>query len=175
MCSTGKMPKKLLFFCNLSAGHFNVPISLAKTILRLYGDEYEMWFLVNKEFKKLVEKKVEKAKFLLYSIRPDSEENEEESKQHTIEMFGTFGDKWSETDRVKFVRNGGHTYVDCYEDAMRIYPYVSELIKNLKPELILIDTLMTFPTAINLGIPYVNILSTSPTYMGSFQFHFKKL
>lgn len=153
--------KKLLFFCNLSAGHFNVPVSLAKTILRLYGDRYEMWFLVNEEFKRMIEKKVEKAKFLIYSP-----ENEEESKQQTIEFFSAFGEKWAETDRVAFVLNGGHTYRGLYEDCMRIYPRVTELIKQLKPDLILIDTIITFPTGINLGIPYVCILSAAPTYMG---------
>lgn len=163
------MPKKLLFFCDLSAGHFNVATNLAKTILRLYGDKYETWFLVNKEFQKFVEKRVENAKFLLYSRRPDKpESNEEESKQHTIDMFGTWGKTWMEQDRVKFVHNGGHSYVDCYEDSIKIYPMINELIKGLKPDVILVDSLMTIPTGTNLGIPYVVILSASPTFIGSF-------
>ena len=41
------MTKKLLFFCKLSSGHLNVAISISKTILRLYGDKYEIWFLAN--------------------------------------------------------------------------------------------------------------------------------
>lgn len=174
------MPKKLLFFCELSAGHFNVAINLAKTILRLYGDQYETWFLVDKEFKKVVEKKVEKAKFLLYSRHPDkpeSEQSEEESKQHTIEMFSTWGVKWMEQDRVKFVHNGGHSYEDLIEDSIKIYPMITKLIKGLKPDVILVDSLMTNPIGTNLGIPYVVILSASPTFIGSleFQSHLKKL
>ena len=162
------MPKKLLFFCDLSAGHFNVATNLAKTILRLYGDRYETWFLVNREFKKFVEKRVPQAKYLLYSRRPDKEstENDEESKQHTIEMFSTWGEKWREQDRVKFVHNGGHSYEDCYEDSVAIHPHVTKLIKELNPDVFLVDSLMTIPTGTNLGIPYVVILSASPCFIG---------
>lgn len=126
------MPKKLLFFCDLSAGHFNVATNLAKTILKLYNDQYETWFLVNTEYKKFVEKRVPNAKFLLYSRRPDAEKaekNDEESKQHTIEMFSTWGSKWKEQDRVKFVHDGGHSYEDCYEDSLAIYPHLTKLIR----------------------------------------------
>ena len=166
------MPKKLLFFCDLSAGHFNVAINLAKTIQRLYDGQYETWFLVNKEFKEVVEKKVENAKFLLYSRRPGKEcgENDEESKQHTIEMFSTWGAKWQEQDRVKFVLDGGHSYLDCYDDSIAIYPHITKLIKELQPDLILVDSLMTIPTGTNIpGIPYVVILSASPVFIGHHQ------
>ena len=168
------MPKKLLFFCDLSAGHFNVATNLARTILKLYGDQYQTWFLVNNEYKKFVLKRVPQAKFLLYSRRPDQkaadDDNDEESKQHTIEMFSTWGAKWQEQDRVKFVLDGGHSYLDCYDDSIAIYPHITKLIKELQPDVILVDSLMTIPTGTNIpGIPYVVILSASPVFIGHHQ------
>lgn len=95
------MAKKILFFCDLSSGHLNVALSLAKTIQRIYGNKFEIWFLVNHEYKIFVSKRLENCNFLIYSINPNCEDNkEEESKQHMIDFFGEFGDKWSEQDRV---------------------------------------------------------------------------
>lgn len=92
------MVKKLLFFCELSVGHFNVAISLAKTILNIYQDDYEIWFLVNKEFQKLVSKKLDNVRFLLYSYKS---EDEDDVTRETIKFFGKFGEKWAERDRIK--------------------------------------------------------------------------
>ena len=70
------MAKKLLFYCDLSSGHLNVAISLAKTILKLHGDKFEVWFLTNEEYKEFIKKRIEKAKFLIYSFHLGEEGGE---------------------------------------------------------------------------------------------------
>ena len=45
----------------------------------------------------------------------------------------------------------------CFAEAKKNHQRISKLILDLKPDLILIDALVTIATAINLGIPYVLI------------------
>ena len=80
-----------------------------------------------------------------------------------------WGSKWAERDRLKFIYNGGHTFMNTYDESKILYSYLTKLIKELNPDLILVDSLMTLPTGINLGIPYVVILSAAPTFFGHFQ------
>lgn len=95
------MGKKLLFFSELSAGHLNVSISIAKLILKFYKNQFEIWFLVNKEYEKFISSKIndKDVQFLLYSRH--SENNETEVKEGMIKFFGKFGEKWAERDRLK--------------------------------------------------------------------------
>lgn len=102
----------LILYCK--KGHFNVAISLAQVIQRLYQEKYEIWFLVDNEFKEVVSRKLKNIKFLIYSRHPNQPDDGQGTTKHTIEFFGKFGDKWNERDRVKFCLNGGHSYKGMY-------------------------------------------------------------
>ena len=93
------MVKKLLFFCELTGGHLQLSITLARLITKIYKDQYEIWFVVNNEYKEIISKRLDNCNFLVYT-RPGKEENSEEVKNFIIDFFSKFGDKWNERDRV---------------------------------------------------------------------------
>ena len=93
------MVKKLLFFCELSGGHLQLSITLARLITKIYKDQYEIWFVVNNEYKEIISKRLDNCNFLVYS-RPGIEENSSELQKLIIDFFATWGDKWNERDRV---------------------------------------------------------------------------
>lgn len=46
-----------------------------------------------------------------------------------------------------------------FKGVEELHPIITKLIKQLNPDLILMDLIITLPTATNLGIPFVNVLS----------------
>ena len=97
------MVKKLLFFCELSGGHLQMSITLARLITKNYKGQYEIWFVTNNEYKEIISKRIDNCNFLVYS-RTGKEENSDEFKKSIIDFFGKYGDKWNERDRVSFCK-----------------------------------------------------------------------
>lgn len=152
----------------LNLGHLNVLVSIVKTIRRLYQDKYDIYFLVDKEYKEIVSKKLDNINFLMFSRNPDEEDDGKGTTKRTIELFSRLGGTWAEQDRIKFNKTGGHGYLFLMKGWDKVHPIVTKIIQDLKPDLIIIDLIITIPTGTNLNIPYVNIYSGAPNQIGKF-------
>ena len=113
-------------------GHFNIGLAIAKRIFQLYGDEHEVYFLVNRGFAEKLQKTCPQVKCLLYAHPSlDVQANLDEYLIHNLEEYG----KTLEiTDRVEFVNSITNELFEILDDSRLIYPEISEILKKLKPD-----------------------------------------
>ena len=124
---------KIVFSCLLTGfGHLNLGLAISKRIFQLYGDDHEIYFLVNQGFAEKLQKINPKIKCLIYKYPSlDDCKNEEESLVRWLDVFGPM---LKIKDRVKAVNTIVGEFSSLYEQAKAIYPEITALLRDLKPD-----------------------------------------
>lgn len=116
-----------------SLNHLPLGLAISKRIFQLYGDDHQIYFLVDKNFAEKIQKTEPKIQCLIYSLpSQDAHKSEDES---LVEAFTKFGEILRITDdRVKFVQKRGAALFHIYEEARKIYPEISKILAEIKPD-----------------------------------------
>uniref|UniRef100_A0AAN0N789 UDP-glycosyltransferase n=1 Tax=Polyphagotarsonemus latus TaxID=1204166 RepID=A0AAN0N789_9ACAR len=145
---------KLLFIFLFGQGHFNICLSVAKKIL-VQNPEHTIHFVVNEPFKE----KIEKISPLFQTISFKKEDEE------LIKLILGNPESLKET----FYLKGGERYIaninilDLFQEFFKILQHgFDEIINNLQPDFILVDSIINLPFVENKNIPWGLITSTNP-------------
>uniref|UniRef100_A0AAN0N5W5 UDP-glycosyltransferase n=1 Tax=Polyphagotarsonemus latus TaxID=1204166 RepID=A0AAN0N5W5_9ACAR len=147
---------KLLFVFFFGQGHFNICVSIAKKLL-VQNPEHTIHFIVNGPF----EKKIKKISPLFQAIRLKQEDED------TINQIHENPDSFKEM----FYYQGGERYIanmNILDLVQQFYKKVEkgfdEIIHNLQPDFILVDSIISLPFTENKNIPWGLITSANPLF-----------
>lgn len=124
---------RIVFYSLLAGmGHLNIPQAITKRIFQLFGDQHEVYFLVNRIFAQKLENSCPKAKCLIYD-HPilDAEANLDE---YLISNLKDFGQTLEITDRVEFVNSITPELFEMLATSKMIYPQITKILQQLKPD-----------------------------------------
>uniref|UniRef100_A0AAN0LHB4 UDP-glycosyltransferase n=1 Tax=Polyphagotarsonemus latus TaxID=1204166 RepID=A0AAN0LHB4_9ACAR len=134
--------------------HFNICVSIAKRIL-VQNPKHTIYFIVNEPF----EKKVKKISPLFQTIR---------IKQEDEEIFNSIL-KNPESFKENFYYHGERRYIaniNILDSFQKFYQKVekgfNEIIHNLQPDFILVDSIINLPFTEDKNIPWGMITSANP-------------
>lgn len=126
------MGKIVFFFLLAGIGLLNLAQAISKRIFQLYGDQHEIYFIVNKTFVEKVQKINPKIRCLVYTHPSlDTVKNE---KDFVIKIFEQFGPSLRINDRVKFVNEIAADQFQYYETNKAIYSEITKLLDETKPD-----------------------------------------
>ena len=107
-------------------------LSISKRIFQLYGDEHEIYWLVNVGYAEKIKKINPKIKFAIYHHPTLDKEKDQDA--FTIKMLNAFGASLRLTDRVEFVNHFSANKFKFFEQYKAIYPEITEILKQIKPD-----------------------------------------
>jgi hypothetical protein len=74
-----------------------------------------------------------------------------------------FGDTWT-VNPVEYIHKSSPLLLEMFEKIKLLYPNVSQIIENIKPDLIIFDQLFALPYGKEEGIPWVNLFSAAMNF-----------
>ena len=107
-------------------------LAISKRIFQHFGDEHEIYFLVDKKYAGKLKKINPKIKSLVYS-NPSSDIYKN-SEEFLIQEFEKFGKTLEISDRVEFVNSIANEFFEVLDNAKAVYPEISQILKELKPD-----------------------------------------
>lgn len=166
---------KLMFLPLQTESHINICISIAKKFLKMFGDQHEIHVIVCQEWEEklsTLSPEIKIAKFY-----DPNEQLQKEWLARTGKNKGEILEKlcdqyieiWNSSDnkQIDMVNSMVNFYENYLTQMIKLYPFITKIIQNIKPDFIINCLMISTPVAIDQNIPYAKLFTCSPTFFGS--------
>lgn len=111
---------------------FETGLAISERIFQLYGEQHEIYFLVNRGYSEKIKKINPRIKCAVYYHATLDEEKDQDA--FTIKMLNAFGHSLRLTDRVEFVNHFSANKFKFFEQYKAMYDEITEILKEIKPD-----------------------------------------
>jgi MGT family glycosyltransferase len=182
---------KLLYFPILSYGHLNIGIALANHLLDQYGDQHEVYFVVDEEWEAKLKPK--NPRFIYKTYQNPLELNASEMPKEESNCESSTDDDATDPLELKMkeaaaknpmiamvtqiarighlplqeqVKKSWAMFVKSFERFEQAEPELKRIIDEVQPDFILSDQIISMPFIAGGKIPWAPVVSANPLAFG---------
>lgn len=164
---------KLLFLPMATENQFRMCNSIAEKIIEMYGDRHEIYVAVGKDWEAKLHKMCPSLKIATFRHPNDQLQREwiartgKNKSEILAKLCEEYVQIWNDPQTTDMVDTMANFYENFLNHICKIYPFVTKIIQDLKPDFIIQNFQLSTPVGVDQGIPYALLQTCSPTFFGS--------